>query len=149
MPPLSPSDLDPMHGRIATQLADVINECNSPLKTWKPTNFSRTKTTSHQYDHGFYFFAYDDAFECYLCFSSYLWYHCDNHTPIWLTVKDADSKVSQKINDALKRVDRVNSYDENVGIVLSPGMDKEKVVQHIVARTKEILTKLHNELRHE
>lgn len=55
MPPLIASDLDPMVGRVVSQFADVINECNALLRKWEHADFSGLKPTPQKYGHGFYF----------------------------------------------------------------------------------------------
>ena len=148
MPPLSQSDLDLTHGRVLAQLADVIDECNGVLRNWEHSNFSRYKTWPKKYGHGFYFSAYH--FVCYLCVSSEKWYIRDNHTPIWLFVDALEGELDdaeiesnqQKINHTLKIFDRENSFDNEFGIILTPGMDKSQVVEHIVSKVKQTLNHL-------
>ena len=144
MPPLSLSDLDPMNGRITSQFADVINDCNPILREWEHSAFKGLQTTSSKYGHGFYFRAYN--FGCYLSFDSNKWFLRDNHSPIWLKVIEHEFKVSEQIKQALNDFDPINSYDEEYGILLQTGMDKAQVVEKIVNQTKEVLCHLNNKL---
>lgn len=144
MPPLSVSDLDPMNGRVASQFSDVIDECNSILREWEHSDFTGLKTQGKKYGHGFYFRGYN--FACFLSFDSYNWFVNDNHTPIWLNIKDQEWKESENINHALNYFDSTNSYGNNYGIVLHTGMDKDQVVNHIVNKVKEVLEHLSNRL---
>ena len=144
MPPLSASDLDPMNGRVAAQFADVIDECNFIVRDWEHSDFSGLKTTSKKYGHGFYFRAYN--FRCFLFFDSYKWFSYDNHTPIWLSISDQKWKKSENIIHALNDFDSINSFENNYGIVLHTGMDKNQVVNHIVGKAKEVLEYLNNRL---
>jgi len=144
MPPLSVSDLDPMNGRVATQFADVIDECNPILRKWEYAEFKGTKTQPFEYGHGFYFYAYQ--FGCYLCFDSYEWFVRDNHTPIWLRIYDKEWNESEKINHALSVFDSINSYDKEYGIVLQAGMDKTQIINCIVSKTKKVLENLNSRI---
>ena len=144
MPPLSASDLDPMNGRVSAQLADVIDECNLVLRNWEHANFSGLRKTGKKYGHGFYFSGY--KFVCYLCVASDKWFMRDNHTPIWLSVLDYDSEKRQYINRALHSFDSDNSWDDELGIMLQPGLDKNQVVEHIVKRVKEAIEYCHDYL---
>jgi hypothetical protein len=147
MPPLSMSDLDPMNGRVASQFSDVIDECNPILGDWNHADFKGLKTQSAKYGHGFYFRSHN--FTCYLCFDSNNWYVRENHTPIWLSIKDQDWKDSEKINQALSDFDSTNSHGGDYGILLHTGMDKSQVVDHIAEKVKEVLTHLDNRLSNE
>lgn len=140
MPPLSESDLDPMNGRIATQLSDVVNECNALLRNWDHSNFNRLKTTSSQYGHGFYFLGYN--YGCYLHFDANKWFLRENHTPIWLAIYDGEWDESEVINHELHNYDAVNSHGMDYGIILRKGMDKNQAINHIVDSTKKVLTHL-------
>jgi hypothetical protein len=143
MPPLSLTDLDPMNGRIASNFADIIDECNSLLRDWEHSDFSGLKTQSNKYGHGFYFRAYE--LTCYLSYDSYAWFSSDNHAPFWLEITDKDWNISQKINHFLKLLESENADGNKYGIVLLPGMDKEQVVTHITSKVKDILIYLdHN-----
>ena len=137
MPPLSSFDLDPMNGRVSAHLADIIDECNSVLRHWEHADFSGLKTTSQKYGHGFYFRGY--KFGCYLCVANDHWFMRDNHTPIWLSVLDYDSKKYQSIEHILNGFDPENTCEYKLGIILKPGMDKSQVVHHIVDRIKATL----------
>ena len=46
MPPLSQSDLDPMNGRLPTQFADIIDECNLRIRLWEHSDFNGLKTVT-------------------------------------------------------------------------------------------------------
>ncbi|MGI9311692.1 MAG: hypothetical protein ACR2P7_09235 [bacterium] len=141
MPPLSASDLDPMNGRLPTQLADVIDACNLILREWEHADFTGLKTTPSKYGYGFYFRGYD--FGCNLSFLSKEWFERNIHAPIWLEVRgDGENPFaeSEKVNDALKFFDPSNAYGNELGIILKPDMDKNQVVDHIVARVKQALT---------
>jgi hypothetical protein len=142
MPPLSASDLDPMNGRIASHFSDVIDECNAILRKWKHANFKGLKTQGKKYGHGFYFRGYD--FACFLSFDSYKWYVNDNHTPIWLEIKNDEWQETEKIKHILDYFDSANSYGDKYGIVLHTGMDKEQVINHIVSKVKEVLDYLNS-----
>jgi hypothetical protein len=150
MPPLSVSDLDPMNGRVASQFADVIDECNLLLRRWEHSDFGGTKTTSSKYGHGFYFRGYD--FGCFLGFDSHKWFVRDNHTPIWLFINDITDqgwRESEHIARALRYFDASNSYGSDYGIVLHTGMDKSQVVNHVVNKVKEVLEYLNSRLTDE
>ncbi len=144
MPPLSSSDLDPMNGRISSNFADIIDECNSILRNWSYSNFDGLKSTAKKYGYGFYFLAYD--FGCYLHFDTQKWYLRENHTPFWLLVTDKDWEESFNIQHYLKEYDRGNSFGSEYGIILKPGMDKTQVIDHIVNKTKEVLNYLNSKL---
>ena len=148
MAPLSASDLDPMNGRISAQLADVIDECYPLVRQWEKASFEALRKTATKNDYGFYF-CFADFFGCFLYFSSHNWYQKDNHTPIWLRVREArkigkDGKFydCEKINHALHAFDPVNADDNEIGIMLKPGMDKNQVIEHIVGTVKEVLEHL-------
>ncbi len=147
MPPLSESDLDPMNGRLSVQLADVIDECNPIIRGWKHTEFSGYKSTSTKYGYGFYFRS-NDFFGCYLYFSNYDWFMGDNRMPICLSVKEGTAgpqfTENKILNHALKIFDPENSWDHRLGIPLKPGMDKNRVVKHIVNRVKQTLEYLNS-----
>jgi len=142
MPPLSRSDLDPMNGRRASQFSDIINECNPIIRKWDHSEFKGLKTTSTKYGIGFYFLAYN--FGCFLFFDSYKWFIRDNHTPIWLYIKDNNWKESKKITHELKTFDPDNSYDNDYGIILHEGMDKKQVIDHIISKVQEVLEYLNS-----
>ena len=137
MPPLSASDLDPMNGRISSNFADVIDECNPILREWEFSNFKGTKTTSSKYGHGFYFRSHN--FGCSIYFDSNKWFVRNNHTPIWLYVGDYNWKKSEAISHYLNEYDPFNSFECEYGICLQDGMDKPQVVDHITSKIKEIL----------
>jgi len=147
MPPLSTSDLDPMNGRIASQFSDIIDECNTLIRAWEHSDFKGFKTTSSKYGHGFYFKGHN--FGCSLYFDSYKWFIKDNHTPIWLGIKDKEWKGSQKINHMLNDFDSYNSFDSELGIMLNTGMDKSQTINRIVDKTIEVLEYLNNKLLNE
>ena len=144
MPPLSASDLDPMNGRVASNFSDVIDECNPILRKWEHSDFKGTKTTSSKYGHGFYFHGY--SFGCYLYFDSNKWFTKDNHTPIWLNIYDNNWKKSEKISHYLNDYDSFNSFDNDYGIRLHEGMDKNQVIDHIINKVKEVLGYLNSKL---
>ena len=148
MPPLSESDLDPMNGRVASQFVDVVHECNSIIREWQHSDFSRLKTISTIYGSGFAFRAYN--FGCFLSFDSYKWFTRATQTPIWLSVKEIPDngywKESLKINHALNNYDTENSYDGEYGISLKTGWDKHQVVKHIVDTTEEVLEYLNDRI---
>lgn len=147
MPPISLSDIDPMNGRRVSQFSDIIDECNPILRGWKHTDFTGLKTQGKKYGHGFYFRGYD--FTCFLSFDSYSWYVNDNHTPIWLQIKNQEWQETEIINHTLNYFDSANSFGNNYGIVLHTGMDKGQVVSHIVNKVKEVLEYLSNRLLNE
>ncbi len=144
MPPLSKSDLDPMHGKIASNFSDLIDECNLLLREWEHSDFRNLKTTPSKYGHGFYFRGFN--FGCYLHFDSKKWFIRDNHTPIWLTIKNKDWKKSNKIIHYLSEYDSLNSFENDYGILITEGMDKQQTVEHIVNSVKNVLTYLNNKV---
>ena len=148
MPPLSMSDLDPMNGRVTSQFIDVIADCYWVIRDWEHSDFKKYKSGGFRYGYGFYFLGY--KFGCYLSFDSHKWFARESHTPIWLNVKkvtDADGwQTSQKVNHALNDFDSINTYDDEYGIILESGWDKNQVVNHIADKTKEILEYLSNRI---
>ncbi len=148
MPPLSESDLDPMNGRVASQFSDVVQECNSMIREWNHSDFSGLNATSTMYGYGFSFRVYN--FGCFLSFDSRKWFAMATHTPIWLSIKEMPDtgawKMSSKINHALNNFDSENSYDDEYGISLKSGWDKNQVVKHIVDRTNKILEYLNDRI---
>jgi hypothetical protein len=80
---------------------------------------------------------------CFLSFSSYDWYTKNSHTPIWIYLNDNNFKKSEKIFTLLNSYDPNNSYNDKTyssyGIMLSTGMDKNKIVDHVVKTIKEVL----------
>jgi len=144
MPPLSTSDLDPMNGRITSNFSDLIDECNPIIRKWEHSDFRNLKTTPTKYGHGFYFRGFN--FGCYLHFDSQKWYKRDNHTPIWLSIKNKDWKKSNKINHYLIEYDSSNSFDCDYGIILHEGMDKIQAINHIVNNVKKVLTYLNSKI---
>jgi len=148
MPPLSKSDLDPMNGRVASQFSDVIRECNSIIREWDHSDFSGLSTTRTMYGYGFYFRVYN--FGCCLSFDTHKWFTKATHTPIWLSIKEisdaSEWETSFKINHTLNDFDPENSYDDEYGISLKSGWDKNQVVNHIVDRTKEVLEVLNDRI---
>lgn len=150
MPPLSRLDLDPMNGRVAAQFADVIDECHGVIRTWEEADFSGFKKTSVKYGHGF-FFSMHGFFGCRLFFSSRNWHMRENHTPIWLGVRkcnpDRSFSRSEAIEHALHSLDPANAYNQQLGIILQPGMDKERVVAHIAGEVKRVLGALNESAR--
>jgi hypothetical protein len=150
MPPLSASDLDPMNGRVASQFADVIDECNPILREQERYNFKGLKTTATKYGHGFYFRAYE--FGCFLGFDSKKWFTKDNHTPIWLNIKrdtGATWADDERIARGLRYFDADNAYGNDYGIELQPGMDKSQVINQIVDKVTEVIKYLHDRLANE
>ena len=144
MPPLSASDLDPMNGRVASNFSDAIDECKTILREWEHSDFRGLHSVSKKYGHGFYFRGY--AFACYLQFDSKLWFLRDNHTPIWLTVIEADQMGTEKIRHYLNDYDPLNSFGNDYGIILREGMDKRQASAHIVDEVKEALTYLNTKM---
>ena len=147
MPPLSTSDLDPMHGRLASNFADVIDECNTIIRKWEYSDFKGLKTTPQKYGYGFYFKGHD--FGCYLHFNTNKWFTRQSGTPIWLSIQDSNWKHSQKISHFLKEHDSVASFESDYGIVLNPGMDKAQVVNRIVDNVKDVLGMLSRKCKDE
>ena len=144
MPPLSASDLDPMNGRVASNFSDAIDECKTILREWEHSDFRGLHSVSKKYGHGFYFRGY--AFACYLQFDSKLWFLRNNHTPIWLTVIEADQMGTEKIRHYLNDYDPLNSFENDYGIILREGMDKRQASAHIVDEVKEVLTYLNTKM---
>jgi len=147
MPPLSESDLDPMHGRIASNFADVIDECNSILRKWEYSDFNKLKTTPNKYGYGFYFKGHDLG--CYLHFDTNKWFTRKSRTPIWLSIQNNNWKSSQKISHFLREYDPNNSVESDYGIVLNPGMDKAQVINRVVEEVKDVLGMLNSKLNNE
>jgi len=147
MPPLSESDLDPMNGRIVSNFADIIEECNPILKEWEFSDFKGTKTTSFKYGHGFYFRAH--CFGCLLSFDSNKWFIRNNHTPIWVIIKNNEWKISERINHYLNEYDAFNSFGNEYGIILNAGMDKAQAIKHIVNKVKDALGYLNSKIADE
>lgn len=147
MPPLSQSDIDPMNGRVATQFADIIDECNSLLREWKHSDFWGLKTTSFKYGHGFYFYAYESA--CFLSFNSHHWFVKENHAPFWLHIKTDEWVESEKIAHALNSFDSANSDGCEYGITLQSGMDKDQITSHIISKVKEVTKFLNEKINNE
>jgi hypothetical protein len=145
MPPLSTSDLDPMNGKIASNFSDIIDECNPIIREWDHSDFKGTKTTSSKYGHGFYFRGYN--FGCSLNFDSNKWFIRDNHTPIWLYIGDKEWKISKKISHYLNDYDSFNTFDNDFGIILHEGMDKNLIIDHVVNKVKKVLWYLNSKMR--
>jgi hypothetical protein len=139
MPPLSMADLDPMNGRLSSQFPDIIDECNTRIRLWEHSNFNGLKTTSSKYGHGFYFQVHGLA--CYLYYSSYNWFKKEGHTPIWLDIRDNNWKKDESFYYS---INSNNAYSEkdctSYAIQLSPGMDKNDVVQHILNEVDRVLS---------
>lgn len=144
MPPLSESDLDPMNGRIATNFADIIEECNPVIREWEHSDFKGLRATPSKYGNGFYFRGY--KFGCSLYFDSSKWFKRNNHTPIWLIVTDNDWKKSERIDHGLNEYDAFNSFGCDYGISLNAGMDKAQAIKHIVNKVKDILGYLNSKI---
>lgn len=144
MPPLSASDLDPMNGRVASNFSDLIDECNSIIRKWEQSNFKGLKTTPSKYGHGFYFRGYN--FSCYLHSDNQKWFIRDNHTPIWLYIKNDEWKDSEKVNHYLNDYDSTNSFGCDYGIILHEGMDKTQAIAHIVNKVIDVLDHLNSKM---
>ena len=144
MPPLSLSDLDPMNGRVNSHFIDVLQECNGIIRHWEISDFRIYNWTPSSYGAGFFFRA--NNLGCHLGFDGQKWFVRDAHTPFWLSVKEipaaGDWVTSKNICDALKEYDSDSSHEEEYGITLKSGMDKNQVVNHIVNTTKDILVHL-------
>ena len=69
-----------------------------------------------------------------------------DHTPIWLSISDQKWNKSENTIHALNDFDSINSFENNYGIVLHTGMDKNQVVNHIVGKAREVLEYLNNRL---
>ncbi len=148
IPPLSMSDLDPVNGRRAYQFANLMDECNRLIRKWNKSDFAGLKTTGGKDGYGFYFKAFD--FTCKLFFSTYDWAYRGSHSPFSLYIWDKNFKTSEKIHHYLNIFDPENSYnDKNASvyaITLKPGMDKEQIVNHLVNKTKEVLSFLNSNI---
>jgi len=142
MPPLSNSDLSPMNGRINFQFADLIDDCNKLIRQWDESNFKGLKTTSSKDGYAFYFKAF--GFGCQLCFSNHDWYNKDSQTPYYLYIWDENFNEDKNIYHYLNIFDQENAYDDfaSYAITLKAGMDKKEVVNHLVAKSKEVLSYL-------
>jgi len=144
LPPLEDSDLDPMHGKITYQLADILDQCRELLRLQGYTDFNRLKATAWKLGYGFYFRGY--GLTCQLCFSSQRWYTRESQTPIWLKIRDENWKKSNTILTMLKNVDPDNIYDDeectSYAIQLKTGLDREELVNHIVNKVNDILFNL-------
>ncbi|NQT92684.1 MAG: hypothetical protein HQ559_07980 [Lentisphaerae bacterium] len=141
MPPLSMTDLDPMNGRICYQLAGLIDDCNLLMREWDESNFAGTRTVGLREGYGFYFRAF--GFGGMLRFSTSEWFTRKSNTPFWLKINDEESRNNERIYSDLNRHSPEHSYFENgealYAIVLQPGMDRNQVVQFIVAEAKTVL----------
>lgn len=141
MPPLSASDLDPMNGRIAYQLADLLDECRELLSQWPETDFKGLRAAGWKLGYGFYFRA--RGFGCMLSFSSLLWFTTKSATPYWLNIGDQNFKRSEIILNALAHWDPENTYADQpnaaYAIRLHPGMDRRATVEYIVKSVKEAI----------
>lgn len=141
MPPLSQSDLDPMNGRIAYQMADLLDECRELLRQWEPVDLKAVRATAWKLGYGFYFRAY--GLGCQLFFSSYQWFTCKAGTPFWLTIGDEKFKRSESILNTLAHWDPENTYDDQpiaaYAIHIRPGLDRREVVETIVNSAKAAL----------
>jgi hypothetical protein len=137
-----------MIGRITFQLADLLDDCRDRIKQWPETDFRNLKATGWKLGYGFYFRFNDLA--CQLGFSSYRWFMEKPHTPIFLNIWDADFKPKDQIRNCLLTYDKDNLCLNDRGyfyaVVLEPGMDKLKVVSHIVKITREVLDYLDSRL---
>ena len=147
MPPLSESDLDPMHGRIASNFADIIDECNAILREWESSDFNKLKTTPQKYGYGFYFKAC--GFGCYLHFDTNKWFTRKIGTPVWLSIQDNNWNYSYKISHFLREYDPTNSIESDYGIIFHPGMDKADVTHSIVEKVKDVLEMLSSKFNNE
>ncbi len=145
MPPLSASDLDPMNGRLLSNFSDLIDECNFALRKWEHTDFKNLKTTPQKYGYGFYFRCF--RFGCFLGFDAKKWFLRNNQTPIWLSIYEENWKKSLQISHYLSDFDPANSFDNEYGIILNTGMDKEQLVTHIVDKVKEVLIALESKMQ--
>jgi len=150
MPPLSQSDLEPMIGRIASQFSDVIDESHKILKEWEFSDFKGLQRTPTKYGHGFYFRALN--LSCSLSFNTSNWYKKDCQTPFWLKIWEPNEdhtgwiENSEKVAHILRNHEPQNSDGTEYAITLQSGMDKNQIVKHIVAKTKEITTLVNNKL---
>ncbi len=142
MPPLSQSDLDPMNGRIAYQMADLLDECRDLLSQWEPVDLKGVRATAWKLGYGFYFRAY--GLGCQLFFSSYQWFSSRAGTPFWLTIGNESFKRSEAILNILAHWDPINTYDDQpvaaYAINIRPGMDRREVVESIVNSAKAALS---------
>jgi len=144
MPPLSASDLDPMNGRVASKLSDVIDECNTLLREWEHSDFQGLNTVSKKYGHGFYFRGC--TCECFLENDSRKWFVGDNHTPIWLRVIGSEQMGTEKRKHHLNEYDALNAFDTEYGMMLHEGMDKRQAAFHIVDEVKDVLSYLQSKI---
>lgn len=144
MPPLSRSDLDPMIGRVTFQLADLIDDCNTRIRSWSQSNFQGMKSVGSKYGYGFYFRAF--GFGCWLGLSTQDWFIKKSQTPIWLYIQTEAFKHDEQIYFALNNYNSSSAYSEKTlakfAIVLKPGMDREQVVTSIVSQVYEVLSAL-------
>ena len=144
MPPLSASDLDPMNGKISSHFADILVESNSVIRTWNETCFKGQRVTPSTYGIGTYFMYHNLA--CHLQFDAQKWFLRQAHTPFWLRVRSDNADKVEIVNHYLHTFDPINSKGNEYGITLQPGMDKDQVIKHITAQTKELLEYIHAHL---
>lgn len=151
MPPLSASDLSPIHGKVCYHFLGVIDECKPILKNWEHSDFKKMKTSSSKGEYGFYFKGLD--FGCYLAFSDHYWFSKLSQTPIWLYIYDSSWAKSKQIFHYMKIFSSNHTYDSKdyslYGIILQEGMDKLEVIQHITNEVKNILLVLHQQIHQE
>jgi len=141
IPPLSMSDLDPMNARLAYQFANIIDECNARIRLWDHSDFTRLKTTSTKYGHGFYFRAYN--LSCNLYFSSADWFKRKEHTPIWLSIQDSNWQKDERLYYALNSSNAYNEREVTLyAIQLRAGMDKNEIVEYIVDEVNTVLLRI-------
>lgn len=151
MPPLSTEDLDPMHGRICYQLAELLTDCNHLLRNWQDADLSRSRFAGFLFGIGFFFNAF--GMECWLGFQSGDWWTRPSHTPIWLQLSaKTDSLTQDAIYCILNDYDPDNTYQNGnrteYGIILKPGMDRGLAVEFIVSEVKAVLTLVHEKSEH-
>ena len=144
MPPLSASDLDPMNGRVASNLSDVIDDCNTLLREWEHSDFQGLNSVSKKYGHGFYFRGY--AFGCFLENDSRKWFVRDNHTPIWLSINVSELMGPEKRKHHLNEYDSLHAFETEYGIMLHEGMEKRQAAFHIVEKVKDVLSYLQSKI---
>lgn len=147
MQPLSSHDLDPIHGKRAMHLSNVIYTCSEKLEELGYE--SKTKNTQHKY--GTYFEIYSRDFGCDLYVGNDEWFRHKSRTPtpIWLSLyaKNEGGPSNEKIGNALKKFYPQHAHGHLLGIMLEAGMDEEKVVERIVKRVEETLNCLKNFFR--
>ena len=147
MPPVTASDLDPMHGRIAFQFADLINECWHRLRNWEPTDFGGVRASANQDSYGFNFYV--GEFGCRLLYSSKLWFVAPVGTPFWLVVTKKDGSRCEQTLTTLAQLGGEYFVDSEaitgLGLPLRPGMTRDEAIAALVEQVQAALHAVTND----